>query len=1052
MADVQDMDTGAGPSDLSREQKALYDRQIGALGMATMQKLVKQRVLIVGLRGLGVEIAKNVILAGPAAVTVADAGVVDVADLSAQFYLTEEDKGKDRATVCYPHFRELNPYVEITAHTGAITGDFLRSFTAVVMTCSTPVEKARVNAFCRSQSPPIAFIAAEVHGLFGYVFDDFSAPAAEGGPEGFEGHVVVDEDGEKPRSGWVAAVSQANPCVVTWLEDFPFCFEENDYITFSEVEGMTQLNGMAPARIVSRTKDTVTLELDSTEFSPYVGGGIATQVKMPKVVSHKSLAERIVDPGNLMISDFAKFGRAEQLHVAFQGLHAFQTANKGALPSLNNEAHADAVVAAAKEWNASREGGPLVDEVDETLPRLLALHARAELSPMASVLGGVVAQEVVKVTGKYTPFNQYMYFDALEALPDLEKACAPEAAGDEYTPVGSRYDAQIAVFGRSFQDRLSNLKYFLVGAGALGCEALKSFAMMGVGTGPDGVVHITDDDHIAPSNLNRQFLFRSHHLNMSKSKTAASVIKSMNPDININALELRVMPKTEDYFNDAFWMALDGVANALDNVKARLYVDSKCISYGKPLLESGTLGTKANVQVVIPHKTESYGASPDPPEKETPSCTLHNFPYLIEHVIQLAREEFETTFSKTPADAVAYVKDADAHLNSMRHVHEKRLVVEGVADLVAAKADKADFGACVAWARNEFERLYNHRIRTILLRLPADKVDESGAPFWSGTKRIPSPIEFDAEDPLHMSFILSAANLRAAMLSAPGATTDPEAIKALLADVEVIPFVDDANVVIQTKEDEKVEKKSDDDEDVIVAKRAEIDARLAEGSVSADAFTPHVFEKDDDTNFHIDFIAAASNLRARNYTITEVGRMRVKLISGNIIPALATTTASVVGLVMLELYKLCSEEETPLEKFKNGFMNLALPLFAFSEPVQPKKNTTPGPRGEVYVPDGFTEWDKFEIQGDLTVNEVKEWFATNHNINATMISRGSALVYAEFMPAHSSRLDRKVTDLVRDATGEEFDDSVRRLELVVSCEDDDDNECDVPVTYLVFRP
>ena len=665
---------------------------------------------------------------------------------------------------------------------------------------------------------------------------------------------------------------------------------------------------------------------------------------------------------------------------------------------------------------------------------------------MASIMGGIVAQEVVKVTGKFTPFDQYMYFDALEALADVEVAQKPSAAGDEYAPLGSRYDGQIAVFGRSFQAQLANLKYFMVGAGALGCEFLKGFAMMGVATAPDGVIHVTDDDHIAPSNLNRQFLFRSHHLNCSKSKTAAAVIQEMNPDININALELRVSPNTEDYFNDAFWMGLDGVTNALDNIKARLYVDSKCVSYKKSLLESGTLGTKSNVQVVIPHMTESYGASPDPPEKETPSCTLHNFPYLIEHTIQLAREEFETTFVKTPSDAIAYLKDGEAHLESMRHIHEKRMMLEGVHSLVAAKAGNVTFADCVAWARCEFERLYNHRIRTILLRLPADKVDEAGAPFWSGTKRIPSPIEFDAADPLHMAYIVSAANLRAAIFGLADATAEPDAIKAILADVAVPEFVDDASVQIQVKEGEEPEPaKADDDEDVIEATRKALD----ELSIPPAAFTPHVFEKDDDSNHHIDYIAAAANLRARNYNIGEVERLKIKMIAGRIIPALATTTAMTTGFVLLELYKLV--RKAPIEAFKNGFFNLALPLFAFSEPLPPKKNTSPGPAGQRYIPDGYTEWDQMEIVGDLTVQEVKDWFTEKHGVNASMISRGSSLLYAEFMPAHASRLERKVTDLVRDSTGEEFDESVKRLELVVSCEDDEDNECDVPVTYLIFR-
>lgn len=68
--------------------------------------------------------------------------------------------------------------------------------------------------------------------------------------------------------------------------------------------------------------------------------------------------------------------------------------------------------------------------------------------------------------------------------------------------------------------------------------------------------------------------------------------------------------------------------------------------------------------------------------------------------------------------------------------------------------------------------------------------------------------------------------------------------------------------------------------------------------------TPLDFEKDDDNNLHMDFIVAASNLRATNYKIPPADKYKSKLIAGKIIPAIATTTSLISGCVALELYKL----------------------------------------------------------------------------------------------------------------------------------------------------
>lgn len=208
---------------------------------------------------------------------------------------------------------------------------------------------------------------------------------------------------------------------------------------------------------------------------------------------------------------------------------------------------------------------------------------------MAAFVGGVLAQEVVKCSGKFTPIPGFMHFTAWEALPKT----APSA--EERLPRGSRYDDLAAVFGWPFVERLGSLKYFMVGCGALGCEFMKNFALNGVCCGEGGKLVVTDADRIELSNLSRQFLFREHNVGQPKSRAAAAMAKVMNKGFTVESLELFAGPKTEGTFNDDFWLGLDGVCNALDNMEARHYVDRQCVKYDRSLLESGTLGTKGNV-------------------------------------------------------------------------------------------------------------------------------------------------------------------------------------------------------------------------------------------------------------------------------------------------------------------------------------------------------------------------------------------------------------------------------------------------------------------------
>ena len=85
------------------------------------------------------------------------------------------------------------------------------------------------------------------------------------------------------------------------------------------------------------------------------------------------------------------------------------------------------------------------------------------------------------------------------------------------------------------------------------------------------------------------------------------------------------------------------------------------------MTHSRTLGTKCNTQVVIPNLTENYGASRDPPERQSPMCTVHSFPHNIDLCLTWARSEFEGLLEKTPAEANAFLSTPEEYTNAMKN-------------------------------------------------------------------------------------------------------------------------------------------------------------------------------------------------------------------------------------------------------------------------------------------------------------------------------------------------------------------------------------------------
>uniref|UniRef100_A0A5B6ZME5 E1 ubiquitin-activating enzyme n=1 Tax=Davidia involucrata TaxID=16924 RepID=A0A5B6ZME5_DAVIN len=1011
------------PQDIDED---LHSRQLAVYGRETMRRLFASNILVSGMQGLGAEIAKNLVLAGVKSVTLHDEGNVELWDLSANFIFSEDDVGKNRALASVQKLQELNNSVVISTLTTALTKEQLSDFQAVVFTDISLEKAIEFDDYCHNHQPPIAFIKSEVRGLFGYVFCDF-------GPE----FTVFDVDGEDPHSGIIASISNDNPALVACVDDERLEFQDGDLVVFSEVEGMTELNDGKPRKIKNARPYSFTIEGDTTNYAAYQKGGIVTQVKQPKVLNFKPLRQTLEDPGDFLLSDFSKFDRPPLLHLAFQALDKF-ISELGRYPVAGSEDDAQKLISLATDINNSSADGKL-EEIDQKLLRNFAFGARAVLNPMAAMFGGIVGQEVVKAcSGKFHPLFQFFYFDSVESLP------AEPLDPSDLKPLNCRYDAQISVFGSKLQRKLEDAKVFIVGSGALGCEFLKNVALMGVCCGNQGKLTITDDDVIEKSNLSRQFLFRDWNIGQAKSTIAASAASLINPRLHIEALQNRASPETENVFDDTFWENLSVVINALDNVNARLYIDQRCLYFQKPLLESGTLGAKCNTQMVIPHLTENYGASRDPPEKQAPMCTVHSFPHNIDHCLTWARSEFEGLLEKTPAEVNAYLTSPTEYTSAMKNAGDAqaRDNLERVIECLDEERCET-FQDCITWARLKFEDYFADRVKQLTFTFPEDAVTSSGTPFWSAPKRFPRPLHFSVDDLSHLHFVVAASILRAETfgIPIPDWVKYPKKWADAVNKVIVPDFQPKKDVKIVT--DEKATSLSNasiDDAAVInelVMKLELCQKQLPPGF----KMNPIQFEKDNDTNYHMDLIAGLANMRARNYSIPEVDKLKAKFIAGRIIPAIATSTAMATGLVCLDLYKVLDGGHK-LEDYRNTFANLALPLFSMAEPVPPKVIKHQDMR--------WTVWDRWILRENPTLRELLQWLK-NKGLSAYSISYGSCLLYNSMFPRHKERMDRKMVDLAREVAKAELPAYRRHFDVVVACEDDEDNDIDIPQISIYFR-
>lgn len=943
----------------------LYSRQLYVIGHEAMLKMMNTKVLILGLDGLGQEIAKNISLAGIKYISLYDKEKVTERSMCSGYYFSKNSVGKERDVSVLERLRTLNKYVELRV----VNEIELEKYDILISVNQKLSLNLSLNDECHLKG--IKFIMANARGFFMQIFCDFQI------------HSYLEN--EEMHSGMINDITTDG--VLTTVDGVKHRLETGDSVKIEEEIYEIENIGGIQFKLRGYKSDKIKI------------GGDYEQIRVPKTVKFESLRNNLENP-EIMDFEFSDEKKPRALHELF----------------------------IKEKIGVEYKEKDRVERVYERTKDCL-------IAPICSIIGGIAAQEAIKASSsKFMPIFQFFYFDSSTMMNESINDSKNESnnINDNISNSNniniSRYQDMRIMFGEEGFKKIKEMKIFLVGAGAIGCENLKNFVCSGLGS--EGEITVTDMDSIEESNLNRQFLFKSGDVGKMKSESAVKRVLELNEDYEkerIKNYSLAVNSENEKVFSDTFLSKFDIFSNALDNVEARAYMDRRSIILRKPMIDAGTLGTKGHVQSVIPFISESYSSSSDPQEKSIPLCTIKSYPFSIEHTIEWAMSEFKQHFNEEIQE-ISIEEFNDKNVSDNNNVNDKNDINNNSNNNITNNNSNNNSNNinsninsdsntnitnnnsniniirnvedCLKAALALFVQSFSTSIQSLLNSFPPDHLDNLGNPFWSPPKKVPSPISFNINDKLHITYVLSCANLYAECFK----------IRRILKK-ELYAFLEN---ILSLKEPNPIHFEN------------------SESDLSS--INPLEFDKD---SWHVDFVYSAANLRARNYKIKEKSKHFIRGIAGRIIPAIATTTAVVSGLSTLEIFKSAMiNEEKNESSFRNSYLDLGAPFIASTELVKPKKMILENDNKKIK----FTAWDRFEYK-DSSLKNILKKVEEDIGDSVNMVTLGSKVIYWNICSKYDSNLDKTVSELCLRKEGQML------VYLDVLPENDGDYMIDIAVIF-----
>jgi ubiquitin-like 1-activating enzyme E1 A len=330
------------------DEIALYDRQIRLWGVQAQEKIRNASILLITMKALANEVAKNLVLAGIGSLTIIDHEPVAVTDLGAQFFISAEDVGKNRAEAAAPQVRRLNPRVNVIVDTEDIKlkgPSYFQSFDIVVATDLEPDTLNIINTATRVNHK--AFYAAGVHGLYGFIFSDLIQ------------------------------------------HDYVIEREKGNRATLLQPE--TRTRSVIDVKTKKESGKTIEMVTKREVYSTWFLASDAATLPAEYLKSRRRL--KAVTP----------------VLSCLRALWEFVQLQNGRLPG---HGHADLALFTSLATQKHRALGLPIETLRADILRSFMGNVGSELAPVTAVLGGQLAQDVINVLGqRQQPIQNMVVFD-----------------------------------------------------------------------------------------------------------------------------------------------------------------------------------------------------------------------------------------------------------------------------------------------------------------------------------------------------------------------------------------------------------------------------------------------------------------------------------------------------------------------------------------------------------------------------------------------------------------------------------------------------------------